>query len=83
MGTSSPGTAGLKGAATQDDVLICHVGPGLAPAWPSRPALRERWPYNLIGHCPHETTLDFARAGAMLATNDSAERPSLLLGHQS
>ena len=30
-----------------------------------------------------ERTLDFAGARAMLATNDSAERPSLLLGHQS
>src|SRR5208337_2320807 len=34
-----------NGVRESESFLICDVGLGLAPAWPSRPALRERRPY--------------------------------------
>jgi hypothetical protein len=47
-------------------VLICGVGPGLAPAWPSRPALRERRPYILNETLPRRST--FRRTAARFPT---------------
>jgi len=40
------------GVRVAGSVVIWGGGPGLAPAWPSRPALRERRPYGRIGTLP-------------------------------